>query len=278
MNKKEFEDEMYNHISISELKKFWDAIYPKISLNSEEQCVIVYGTAGEIINEKTGEVINSGKITLNHFWQPTYDAEYYNAQEESDDYYLAQQGQIEYEEQRLKYEEQEQYQQQQEEHEYNIFLKECSDNEFENNVCEIDHSVEFEEHSFKENNIVKPASVKISTDWITSPDIPESFVIEPSRVKPEFESLPKINKIISKNAVMQFGKYNGMTFGEIMYTQASYILWLEKEHPKGIFISKELLDEAYIESAKQQKVWKDSHKNPNTYGKIDNDINDDLPF
>ncbi len=103
----------------------------------------------------------------------------------------------------------------------------------------------------------------------------------------DISNLPKVIKINDVLLTMNFGKYYGYTIQHILSVEASYIIWLHTNHIRGIFVSNEIMKEAYdLRDIQAKKHFADKQYNErHTYGKVDNiddsfdyKQDDDLPF
>jgi hypothetical protein len=77
----------------------------------------------------------------------------------------------------------------------------------------------------------------------------------------------KMLKIESYDFVINFGKHNTQTIGQIVEENPSYVLWLHDNHIKGIFIAQFILNKA-LENI-DKKFFSNNSIEP---------LEDDLPF
>ena len=95
---------------------------------------------------------------------------------------------------------------------------------------------------------------------------------------------PKPMIKVNLGYVMKFGKHKGESIEQIMDYDSNYILWLDMEHPFGIFVPIEILNTANRLAFEQRDNWFKKRKEQThseyltKHGKLDDYPTDDLPF
>lgn len=75
-------------------------------------------------------------------------------------------------------------------------------------------------------------------------------------------------EIYSKKFVITFGKHSGMNVSEILETNASYIVWIQKNKIRDIVFSEDIMKEA-IQKANEQRQAFEEHKRKSNYRNFD---------
>lgn len=93
----------------------------------------------------------------------------------------------------------------------------------------------------------------------------------------EKNKLPPVIKINDLAFIINFGKFKGCSIEEIINRDSSYIMWLNDNHIRGIFISTEIINMAIKRISDNKNNWENQRQN-NYEWKTPDYNDDDLPF